>query len=142
MVGEREVARHRRCFARDQTHYDWQHYIAVVQRKPGALRDGAPFRHMPAPLRQLQQTLLRQPKGDRVMAQVLAAVPMHGLEAVLVAIELVLASGTITGEHVLNVLARLHHPTRHDAQIDTVLPSAPPADPHRYDRLREVRDVA
>ena len=142
VVGDHEVARHRRCFARDQTHYDWQHYIAVVQRKPGALRDGAPFRHMPPPLRQLQQTLLRQPKGDRVMAQVLAAVPMHGLEAVLVAIELVLASGTITGEHVLNVLARLHHPTRHDAQIDTVLPSAPPADPHRYDRLREVRDVA
>ena len=142
VVGEREVARHRRCFARDETHYNWQHYIAVVQRKPGALRDGAPFRHMPAPLRQLQQTLLRQPKGDRVMAQVLAAVPMHGLEAVLVAIELVLASGTITGEHVLNVLGRLHHPTRHDAQIDTVLPSAPPADPHRYDRLREVHDVA
>ncbi len=32
VVGEREVARHRRCFARDQTHYDWQRCIAVVQR--------------------------------------------------------------------------------------------------------------
>jgi len=142
VIGEREVARHRRCFARDQTHYDWQHYIAVVQRKPGALRDGAPFRHMPAPLRQLQQQLLRQPKGDRVMAQVLAAVPAHGLDAVLVAVELVLESGMAKGEHVLNVLARLHHPVQHAAQIDTALPSAPPADTHRYDRLREVCDVA
>lgn len=25
------------------TVYDWRHYLAVVQRKPGALRNGAPF---------------------------------------------------------------------------------------------------
>ena len=41
------------------------------------------------------------------MAQVLAAVPMHGLEAVLVAVELALEAGKPSGEHVLNVLARL-----------------------------------
>src|SRR5690606_26904405 len=27
--------------------YDWRHYLAVVQRKPGALRNGAPFVEMP-----------------------------------------------------------------------------------------------
>ena len=26
-----------------KTVYDWRHYLAVVQRKPGALRNGAPF---------------------------------------------------------------------------------------------------
>jgi transposase len=26
-----------------QTVYDWRHYLAVLQRKPGALRNGAPF---------------------------------------------------------------------------------------------------
>lgn len=35
VVGEAEVARHRRSFERDRVHYDWQHYIALVQRKPG-----------------------------------------------------------------------------------------------------------
>ena len=101
------VARHARSFERSQTLYDWQHYISLVQRKPGGLRNGAPFEDMPEPLKQLQAILLRRLGGDAVMAQVLAAVPIHGLEAVLVAVELALEAGKPSGEHVLNVLARL-----------------------------------
>ena len=102
------VASHSRSFERSQTFYDWQHYISLVQRKPGGLRNGAPFEDMPEPLKQLQAILLRRLGGDAVMAQVLAAVPMHGLEHVLVAVELALESGKPSGEHVLNVLARLN----------------------------------
>jgi transposase len=142
VIDQREVARHRRSFDRERVCYDWRHYIDLIQRKPGALRDGAPFQHMPPPLRDLQRHLLRQPKGDRAMAQVLAAVPTHGLEAVLVAVELVLASGLIGSEHVLNVLARLEHPTLAIAEIATVLPAVPRPDMQRYDRLRGVADVA
>ena len=36
-----------RSFERDQTIYDWMHYIALIERKPGALRNGAPFKTMP-----------------------------------------------------------------------------------------------
>ena len=61
------------------------HYIALIERKPGALRNGAPFETLPEPLKKLQAILLRHEGGDRVMAQVLAAVPVHGLEPVLVA---------------------------------------------------------
>ena len=78
-----------------------------MERKPGGLRNGAPFAGMPEPLKQLQAILLRHTGGDGIMAQVLAAVPMHGLEAVLVAVELTLEAGKPSGEHVLNVLARL-----------------------------------
>jgi len=149
LVAEGEVlARHERCFDRYQTRYDWQHYIQVVQRKPGALRDGAPFAEMPAPLRALQHHLLRRAGGDRVMAQVLAAVPVHGLEAVLVAVELVLESGVPNGEHVLNVLARLSEPVAHVERVVTALAliHEPQANVDRYDALRpaftvEVRDV-
>lgn len=132
------LARHVRCFDRYQTKYDWQHYIHAVQRKPGALRDGAPFAQMPAPLRALQHHLLRRPGGDRVMAQVLAAVPVHGLEAVQVAVELVLESGVPNGEHVLNVLARLSSPAVRVVSIMTelTLNEEPQADPNRYDALR------
>lgn len=137
-----EVARHPRCFDRERVSYDWRHYIDIVQRKPGALRDGAPFQHLPAPLRDLQRHLLRQPRGDRAMAQVLAAVPNHGLEAVLVAVELVLTSGLIGSEQVLNVLARLEHPVTTVHDVQTALPSAPRPDLQRYDHLREVADVA
>ena len=70
------------------------------------------------------------------MAKVLATVPSHGLEAVLVAVELVLESGIHSAEHVLNVLARLHQ-ERMPAQVETSLKLAvePLANTSRYDSL-------
>jgi len=131
------VASHARLGDRGQTSYDWQHYIPLVQRKPGVLRNGAPFADMPAPLLSLQRVLLKRPGGDRVMAQVLAAVPTAGLDAVLVAVELVLESGAVSAEHVLNVLARLNTALPPQA-VETVLTvsEAPTADTGRYDSLR------
>jgi hypothetical protein len=73
-----------RSFERDQTIYDWQHCIELIQRKPGALRNGAPFKEMP-PLQELQRQLLKHTGVDRVTAQVLGALNLHRLEAVLVA---------------------------------------------------------
>lgn len=138
MAGDALVASQTRLTFRGQTAYDWQHYIVLVRRKLGALRNGAPFVDMPEPLRRLQQALLRHSGGDRV---VLAAVPQAGLDAVLVAAELVLdggtPSGTVSAEHVLNVLARLQAPPA-PAQAETALQlkEAPKADAGRYDRLR------
>lgn len=66
------VASHVRLASSGQTTYDWQHYIDLVQRKPGALRNGTPLLDMPPPLLRLRQSLLRHTGGDRVMAQVLA----------------------------------------------------------------------
>jgi hypothetical protein len=57
------------------------------------MRNGAPFNDMPLPLLQLQKLLLKREGGDRVMAQVLAVVPEHGVEAVVVAVELAQESG-------------------------------------------------
>ena len=44
--------------------YDWRHYLAVIQRKPGALRNGAPFTEMPDAFRQLQDHMLRKEGGS------------------------------------------------------------------------------
>jgi len=134
------VASHARSFERSQTFYDWRHYVSLIERKPGALRNGAPFETLPEPLKKLQGILLRHEGGDRVMAQVLAAVPAHGLEAVLVAAELALEAGKPSGEHVLNVLARLKAPagpaTLEAASTPLKLAVEPLADVQRYDRLR------
>jgi hypothetical protein len=137
-----EVARHVRCFEREQTVYDWRHYIDLVQTKPGALRNGAPFKTMPEALQTLQRHLLRHAGGDRVMTQVLAAVPVHGLEAVIVAAEVALEAQRPSAEHVLNVLARLKEglPVLQPLEANTpALREEPRADVQRYDRLREVR---
>ena len=132
------VACHTRLLERDQVSYDWQHYIPLIEKKPGALRNGAPFADMPVPFAKLQTALRRRERqqGDRTMARVLAAVPAHGLEAVLVAVELVLESGLLSVEHVINVLARLS-PSPLPAQVETrlTLIEEPLADTSRYDSL-------
>ena len=131
------VASHERLSHRGHICYDWQHYIALIQRKPGALRNGAPFADMPTPLLRLRQGLLRHDGGDKTMAQVLNCVPIHGLEAVLVAVELVIESGALSTEHVLNVLARLNAveaPKNVESTLE--LKEAPLANTGRYDSLR------
>jgi hypothetical protein len=131
------VASHARLSDRGHICYDWQHYIALVQRKPGALRNGAPFADMPEPLLRLRQGLMRHDGGDKIMAQVLNCVSSHGLEDVLVAVELVIESGVLSTEHVINVLARLNAPPIPDTVESSLhLEEAPAANTGRYDSLR------
>ena len=134
---EAVVASHERVANQGHICYDWQHYIALVQRKPGALRNGAPFADMPAPLLRLRQGLMRHEGGDKTMAQVLNCVSSHGLEAVLVAVELVIESGVLSTEHVLNVLARLNAvPAPESVESSLRLREVPVANTGRYDSLR------
>ncbi|WP_428508790.1 IS21 family transposase [Roseateles sp.] len=136
------VARHERLSDRGQTHYDWQHYVPLLERKPGALRNGAPFSDLPEPLQRLRRGLLREEGGDRVMTKVLAIVPKAGLDNVLVAVELALEklppSGRVSVEHVVNVLSRLNEPSA-PAPVDGVLQVSKPvcSDTAQYDRLRD-----
>lgn len=147
-------ALHARLVNRGRTAYHWQHYTPLVQRKPGALRHGAPFADMPEALKKLQRQLMRREGGDRLMAHVLAVVPKAGLEAVVVAVELLLESaGSIvpSAEHVINVLSRLTlNPSAHAMQramSQVVVPAElvamaelPTADTARYDGLLATRD--
>jgi transposase len=124
-----------------RTIYDWRHYLAVIQRKPGALRNGAPFAELPLAFRQLQDQMLRRPGGDREMADILALVLHHDEQAVLVAVEMALAEGVATKTHVLNLLHRLiDGKTSNGPRIDTpqalILRREPTADVERYDSLR------
>ena len=140
------VAEHERLTDKSKTRYDWQHYVPLVQRKPGALRNGAPFADLPESLQRLRRALLRESGGDRLMARVLALVPTAGLEAVLVAVELALdgapPSGRVSVEHVINVLARLNAAPRPD-NVETPLQvlTLPIADTARYDRLRDLSSL-
>ena len=70
-------------------------------------------------------------KGGRVID------PAQGLDAVLVAVELVIESGALSTEHVLNVLARLNAPALPpQVQSSLALKEAPIANTGRYDSLR------
>ena len=75
------------------------------------------------------------------MADVLACVPRHGLEAVLVAVELMLEAGMPSAEHVANVLSRLGEADAPERlEIGLRLREEPKADAARYDRLNAEAD--
>ena len=126
-----------------RTVYDWRHYLAVIQRKPGALRNGAPFTQLPEAFKQLQSQLLRRPGGDREMAEILALVLQHDEQAVLCAVELALEAGVATKTHVLNLLHRLTDgkaappASPIDAPQALRLAQEPLANVGRYDALRD-----
>ena len=65
----------------------------MLQRKPGALRNGAPFATFPEGFKRLQAVLLKREGGDREMVEILALVLHHDEQAVLTAVELALESG-------------------------------------------------
>jgi transposase len=135
------VARHERRFGRGQTVYDPWHYVPVLSRKPGALRNGAPFKDwaLPGALGQVQRRLQRARDGDRQMVDVLNAVLTDGLPAVEAACAEALAGGVNSSDVILNLLARRSVPPP-VANVLTpralTLAQAPLADCARYDHLR------
>ncbi len=137
----RVVGEHRRCFGRGETQYDPWHYVPVLARKPGALRNGAPFKDwvLPAALERVRRRLAGADDGNRQMVDILAAVLTDGLAAVEAACAEALAHGVHSADVVLNILARQREP----APPATILtPGAlslrhePLADCARYDNLR------
>jgi hypothetical protein len=135
------VAEHPRRFGRNQTIYDPWHYVPVLARKPGALRNGAPFKDwlLPAHLEDVRRRLKGSDDGDRQMVKILAAVLSDGLAAVEAACAEALAEGVHSADIILNILARRRDPGP-VAAIATPemlrLRQAPLADCARYDTLR------
>jgi hypothetical protein len=144
----RLLGEHERHFGRDKTIFDPWHYLPVLQKKPGALRNGAPFKdwQLPDSLQNTLSSLKKFPDWDRQFVAILSAVQTHGISAVEKACEEALQHGTASKDVVLNYLSR-----QRDEELPQVfeppayleLKEEPIADCNRYDRLlREVRYAA
>src|SRR5256886_17419171 len=112
LLGDEVVADHARVFRRDQIIYDPWHYLPVLMKKPGALRNGAPFKDwaLPPALTQVRAKLKQHADGDRQFVKALGAVLDHGLAAVEAACAEALEAGIASGDVVLTVLARRRQP--------------------------------
>ena len=137
----RVVAEHARCYGRGETIYDPWHYVPVLARKPGALRNGAPFKNwvLPAALERVRRKLAGSDDGDRQMVSILAAVLTDGLPAVEAACTDALAEGVHSADVILNILARRRDPPPIGliaTPASLMLRHAPIADCARYDALR------
>lgn len=146
------IAEHARCFSRDKFIFNPWHlcprgyYLPVLERKPGALRHGAPFQEwdLPVPIKVVRDQLLKQPKGDKAFVDVLLMAKEAGVEAMETACELTLEAGIINASVVINELRRLLEPPR--VKTLTVveglsLRDGPVADCSRYDSLLSGRYV-
>jgi transposase len=137
----RIVAEHPRSFGRGRTVYDPWHYVPVLARKPGAFRNGAPFKDwvLPASLERVRRKLASADDGNRQMVDILTAVLTDGLPAVEAACAEAIAHSVHSADVVLNILARQRDPGP-PATILTpaalTLRHAPIADCARYDNLR------
>jgi len=134
------VGEHDRVFGRDRTIYDPWHYVPVLERKPGAIRNGAPFKAMnlPPAMAKLRARLSRLPDGDRQVVSLLVAAHENGLDAVEAACCTALDEGLRSADAVLNILSRHREgivtaPIVAPAHLQ--LREEPIADCARYDRL-------
>ena len=135
------VGEHARSFGRDKIEFDPWHYVPVLARKPGALRNGAPFKDwdLPTALARVQKKLKGVKDGDRQVVAILTAVLTDGLAAVEIACAEALEAGTTSADVILNILAHRAEPApvgpvATPASLALSLP--PRADCARYDGLR------
>ena len=142
------VADHVRRFGRGHVVFDPWHYLSVLERKPGALRNGKPFKdwELPGALQEMRQRLEASRKDwDRQFVDILAAVPGHGLEAVERACAEALSLGACNATVVLNILHRAldEEEPKPELELDARyrLGHVPVADCRRYDALRGGADV-
>jgi len=134
-----------RQFGRNKTIFNPWHYLPALERKPGALRNGAPFKDwdLPVAIRRVQSRLKRlYADWDRQFVGILNTVPLCGLEAVDGACRQALKLPVVNKEIVLNILHRSQD-IESAAVIDLpdrlMLKHEPVADCRRYDMLMKRR---
>ncbi len=120
MVDDVEVTSHARCFGRHQMIFDPWHYLPVLEIKPGALRNGAPFVDWDLPKARLtlKKQYLKRDGGDREFVPLLLLIHQHGLETVTVACERALDANTTQLSVITNLVHRLTEPD--SAQVMTI----------------------
>lgn len=120
------IASHSRSFARDGVVYEPWHYLDALKRKPGALRDGAPFKpwdDLPEAMASMRHKLTRIVGGDRQFVSLLCAAKEQGVKRVAKGCQAALDQGVIQAEWILNHLSQ-------QEEIETPVPASVSTDLH------------
>ena len=135
------VGIHKRHLGRDKAIYDPWHYLAVLERKPGALRNGAPFKRwdLPEAMSEVRTALEGRSGGDRQFVSILSVVSRYGLESVANACTQAISDKTVSSDVILSILSRTHdEPQPEPVKLSDQLPLLkliPMVDCYRYDSL-------
>ena len=136
--GRRRTCAQLQALKRDQVVYDPWHYLPVLLRKPGALRNGAPFKDwdLPAPLSTMRARLQHRADGDRQFVKILSREQDDGVAAVADACAEALEAGVASGDVVIAILARKREPP---TPPSIITPDALKLKRRAHRRLRSVR---
>lgn len=120
------VAEHKRYFARNISHFEPWHYVPLLDRKPGALRNGAPFIgwELPKSMEQIKEHYMREKDGDHEFVDLLLLALEHGIDVVEMACDLAVEQRTLRLPAIINLVNQLLEPT-----------IAPLAETHAYPQL-------
>ena len=140
VANQKIIAEHKRGFARNTSYFEPWHYVPLLSRKPGALRDGAPFAKwaLPHSMTQIKDRYLKTKGGDRDFVELLMLVQQHGLDVVGVACELALKQQTTRLPAIINLIHQLVEPVIEPLSITHAYPLLsvlPEANCKRYELL-------
>jgi hypothetical protein len=127
VVADNEViAEHKRHFTRNISYFEPWHYVPLLDRKPGALRDGAPFVgwELPKAMEQIKDHYMRGCGGDREYVDLLLLALEHGIDVVETACDMALKQHTLRLPAIINLINQL---------LEPVIP--PLGDTHAYPQL-------
>jgi transposase len=123
----RLIARHERCYERHQQVLDLEHYLDVLERKPGALIGSKPLAAWrqrglwPASYDRLLAQLIERhgpPSGTRQMIQVLSLIRSHSHARVRAAVEEALTLGCSDAAAVRHLVEAVNLTHAHETLIE------------------------
>ena len=148
VAAQKVIAQHKRRFTKNISYFEPWHYVPLLQRKPGALRDGAPFVkwRLPNAMHRIKDCYMANKGGDRDFVDLLLLAQQHGIATVEVACELAVEQNTIRLPAVINLINQLVEPVIDPMPTTHSYPQlqvTPKADCKRYEMLYAAqRDAA
>jgi len=132
------IGEHARCFKRYQKIYNPWHYVPVLERKPGALRNGAPFKELmnllPEVFSKIRSKLKNYKDSDKQFISILQFINKYGLEKVTNSCNLTISTGGCSAKLVEQYLQPSTSETTEEYEF-IKLKNPPDADCSIYSKL-------
>jgi len=137
------IAEHARSFHRHQKIYNPWHYVPILERKPGALRHGAPFKdwRLPDALEKVRHALSKYTDGDKQFIQLLLQIKTEGLEAMNAACHKAISQGISQPAIIMDYLKNKNDDKKSSVSLSAELPleNPPSTDCDVYNQLYQKR---
>jgi len=140
VADQKIIAEHKRHFTKNISYFEPWHYVPLLVRKPGALRDGAPFMEwaLPPSMNRIKTIYMKVKGGDHDFVELLMLVQEYGIDVVGMACDMAVEQSTLRLAAIINLINQLVEPVIEllpEADSYPSLQVTPKADCKRYEVL-------